>query len=156
MWVLPPPIWTGILSLSVSQVCSQRNTAFVPFQEFLYLLWLCSASNGPWCVEPNGFSENFLYHFLKHCCWFIWFRIRKSSLAFLKMFTIFERENASRGGTERGGQKIQSRLHADSSQPDVCGGWTHEPWDHDLNQNQMFNWLSHPCAPTCLLSLLSW
>ena len=31
-----------------------------------------------------------------------------------------------------------------------CGAPTHEPWDHDLSQSQMLNWLSRPGAPRIL------
>ena len=46
-----------------------------------------------------------------------------------------ERERASRGGAERKGDRIPSRLLTASAQPQH-GAETHEPWDHDLSSSQ--------------------
>ena len=48
-------------------------------------------------------------------------------------------------GRERGGQRIQTGLCADNSEPN--GAQTYEPWDHDLSQSRPLNWLSHPGSP---------
>ena len=66
---------------------------------------------------------------------------------FLKWLFIFERErqSMSEGGAEREGDKIWSRLQAPSCQHRAqCEVQTHKQWDHDLNQSQMLNWMSHP------------
>ena len=73
-------------------------------------------------------------------------------LIFLCLLT-FERErrrqSMSRGGVEREGDRIWSRLQALSCQRRAWhGAWTHEPQDHDLSRSQMLNRQSHPGAPT--------
>ena len=46
---------------------------------------------------------------------------------------------AGEGQRER--DRIQSRLQTLSHQHRAqCGAQTHEPWDHDMNQSQTFNW----------------
>ena len=73
---------------------------------------------------------------------------------FLKCFLTFiyywetERQSMSRGGAERGGDRIWSRLQALSCEHRVPRwAWTHEPWDYDLSQNWTLNQLSYPGAP---------
>ena len=66
------------------------------------------------------------------------------------MFIYFwdsERQNVSRGGAEREGDRIQSSLQALSCQRRAqCGARTHEPRDHDLSRSRMLNRWSHPGA----------
>ena len=59
-----------------------------------------------------------------------------------------ERQNVSRVGAEREGDRIESRLQALSCQHRArCRTPTHEPWDHELSRSWTVNWLSHPGVP---------
>ena len=69
-------------------------------------------------------------------------------IEYLFLIFIFERESASRGGTERGKHRIWSRLQALSCQHRAwCGAQAHKLWDHDLSWSRPLNQLSHPGAP---------
>ena len=60
------------------------------------------------------------------------------------------REQACKWGRGREGprHRIPSRLQARSCQHGAWhGAWTQEPWDHDLSQSWMLNWLSRPGIP---------
>ena len=61
---------------------------------------------------------------------------------FLMFIYFWERERA----WVREGQRIQSRLCADSSKPNA-GARVHEPWAHNPSRSQRLNRLSHPGAP---------
>ena len=70
---------------------------------------------------------------------------------FYCLFLREKRVHTSRRGAEREGDtesQAGSRLQAPSCQHRAqCGAWTHEPWDHDLSQSWMLNWLSYVGAP---------
>ena len=67
---------------------------------------------------------------------------------FFKRLFEGERQSVSRGGAERGAERIQSRLQALSCQHRVqCGARTHEPRDHDCSQSRTHKRLSHPGDP---------
>ena len=74
---------------------------------------------------------------------------------FLSSFIYFERERESMckwgRGKERGRERIPSRLHTTSAEPDA-GLQLTERWDHDLSQSQMLNQWSHPGAPLLSIS----
>ena len=75
------------------------------------------------------------------------------------LFYFWERDthSESRGGAERDGDRIRSRLQALSCQHRArCGAQTHRLQDHDLSQSWTLNRLSHPGAPSFqeILSLL--
>ena len=57
------------------------------------------------------------------------------SFPIFKVYLFWEREgeSTSRGGAERGCERIPSRLHAEPRH----GARTHELWDHDLSRNQV-------------------
>ena len=55
----------------------------------------------------------------------------------------------SGGGTEREGAKDAKQALC-WQQRAWWGVWTHDPWNHDLNQSWMLNPLNHPGAPTPL------
>ena len=67
---------------------------------------------------------------------------------FLKIY-LFLRETEHKWGRarERRRHRIRSKLQALSCQH-RAQRWarTRKPWDHDLSQGQMLNWLSHPSA----------
>ena len=64
------------------------------------------------------------------------------------IYLLRERERVNRGGTEREGDRIRSRLQARSCQHRARrGAWTHKLWDHDLSWSRMLSWLSHPGVP---------
>ena len=75
---------------------------------------------------------------------------------FLKYLFIFEKEtqSTSRGGAEREREtQILKRLQAPSCQHRARrGARTHEPPDGDLSRTQTLNRLSHPGAPSALIS----
>ena len=93
------------------------------------------------------FKKNSCIHFSHH----------HGSFIFLSLF-IFERERErkrehSRGGAEREGDRIWSRLQAMSCRHRAwCGARTQELWDQDLRRSWMFNRLSHPGTPNVLIS----
>ena len=70
------------------------------------------------------------------------------------MFTYFwdrERQSVSRGGAEREGDRIRSRLQAPSCQHRAWrGAQTHGPRDHDLSWSQPLNRMSHPGTPVVI------
>ena len=84
-------------------------------------------------------------------------KINKHSKKFFLMLIYFwergrqtdrQTQNACRGGAEREGNRIQSRLQALNCQHRAWqGAWTHKPQDHDLSRSQMLNRLSHLSAP---------
>ena len=82
----------------------------------------------------------------------IFFSLRDEIFLFLKCLFIYffwERErDMSQGGAGREGERGSEGLCW--QQRAWCGAPTHKPWDHDLNQSQMLNWLSHPGAPPFL------
>ena len=67
------------------------------------------------------------------------------------MFVYFW-DRASRGGAEREGDTIQSRLQALSNQHRAWRrAQTHKLWDHDVSQSRTLNQLSHSGTPKKLL-----
>ena len=72
-------------------------------------------------------------------------------LIFFNVYLFFggqrETEHERGRGRERGRENPKQTLQ--DQHRAQCGAWTHEPWDHDLSQNQesMLNPLSHPGAP---------
>ena len=78
----------------------------------------------------------------------------------MKFFNVYLWESVSRGGAERGGHRIRSRLQApklsaQSPTPGLnsqTGAWTHRLWDHDLSWSQMLNRLSHQGIPVLIES----
>ena len=71
----------------------------------------------------------------------------KIKLTFIYFLRDRERQREREKSRERGSHRFQSSLQALSCQHRVrCRPWTHELRDHDLNQSQTFNWLSHPGA----------
>ena len=86
-----------------------------------------------------------------------------SALAIQNLFKIFfnvyfwerERQSASRGGAEREGETVWSKLQALSCQHRAQhGAWTHKLWDHELSGSQEPNRLSHPGAPLTVQNLI--
>ena len=64
------------------------------------------------------------------------------------MFTylLLEREQAGEGQRESDRENPKQALHCQHRVQ--RGAQTHEPWDHDMSQNQQtLNQLSHPGAP---------
>ena len=63
-----------------------------------------------------------------------------------------ERQSSSRGGAEKEGDRIQSRLQAPSCQHRAWhGAWTRELQDHDLSWSRTLNPLNHPGTPNVFL-----
>ena len=93
----------------------------------------------------------FLFYFILF--YFILFYFILFYFIYIYLFLI-ETEHKWGRGRERRRHRIQSRLQAPSCQHRAQrGAWTHKPWDHDLNQSCMLNWLSHQGAPRGLLFL---
>ena len=60
----------------------------------------------------------------------------------------WERPSVSKGGAERKGDRIRSRLQALSCQHRASRrAQTHKPRDHDLSLSRSLNQLNHPGAP---------
>ena len=68
---------------------------------------------------------------------------------FLTFIYFWDRDRAWTGEGQRGRHRIWNRLQALSCQHRARrGAQTHGPWDHDLSQSWLLNWLSHPGAPS--------
>ena len=73
------------------------------------------------------------------------------------MFIYFwdrERQSMNEGGSERGRNRIWSRLQAPNYQHRAWRrAQTHRPWDHVLSRSRTLNQLSHPGTPNVCLFL---
>ena len=88
------------------------------------------------------------------------FWLNSDSLSFLFssfffLMFIFETERGrawvGEGQRKRDTHRIQSRLQALSCQHTAGrGAWTRQLRDHDLSQNRMLDWVSHPGVPGSL------
>ena len=126
---------------SSQQVPSSMPTTHFPLSPTPHQPSVCSrylrVSYGP----PPSLSATFYFppspppssHMCSICVWFpvpfIFY--------FLSLFIYFERETAwLGGGPEREGERENPKRapHCQCRVP--CGSQTHQPWDHNLNQNQ--------------------
>ena len=67
-----------------------------------------------------------------------------------------ERQSLSGGRSERERktQNPRQALGSELSAQSLTQGSSHDLWDHDLSQNQMLKWLSHPGAPRVIFQKL--
>ena len=73
-------------------------------------------------------------------------------LSFFLFIYLFQREKARMGGRAKREADRESQAGSKLSAPAWCAAPTHKPWDRDLSQSQVLNWLSHPDAPVLSFS----
>ena len=107
---------------------------------------------------PQGFTFCMLYSFP------VGNRNRVHYFFFFNVLFIFEREGEQRRGRKRRGQRIQSRLHADSSEPHACEivTWaevgpqpTEAPRCPETEPilKKKKNLCDHQCLPMCIIHI---
>ena len=156
---------TSFLSHFLKPLLHIRFISFVPQRPSLAFrtcdsastIWnrppLCQATILCFSFSPTWTSLSCYTYFwsLEFVCFFL--VLLEMEFVFYLSFYIYFWESTSRGGPERGLERIRSGRCADRLMVQArCGAWTQQWQDLDLSWSWMLNWLNYSHAPgICIL-----